>query len=60
MSYPGQVIQGWDTGVAAMKKGELAKLVCRWCQAGRVGCVVGEAGSFDQLHDMGHMATAAA
>jgi hypothetical protein len=26
----GKVIKGWDTGVASMKKGELANLVCRW------------------------------
>jgi hypothetical protein len=28
-SSAGKVIKGWDTGVATMKKGELANLVCR-------------------------------
>jgi FKBP-type peptidyl-prolyl cis-trans isomerase len=27
--FAGKVIKGWDTGVASMKKGELANLVCR-------------------------------
>lgn len=26
---PGEVIKGWDLGVATMKKGELAKLTCK-------------------------------
>lgn len=28
-SYPGEVIKGWDLGVATMKKGEIARLTCK-------------------------------
>jgi hypothetical protein len=36
----GKVIKGWDSGVATMKKGELANLVCRcvWGGAVRLPC----------------------